>query len=170
MSNFACSRRIWLWVNFSNMLSSSIFFIVLISRNKFFVLALLWETKISGVPIKDATRWWASALHRKLGSSTRFQEMDTDIWTCFLIQIVVFVNLTVSFWTETDSKSVIAKYLKSFCSLVYLIPKESSLSKRVFRIWYTFRGWTLFTRSLHVVKCLSKMQVLLKIVSQLGQR
>ena len=70
----------------------------------------------------------------KIGSSTRFEEMDTNIGTCLPIQIVVFVSLKVSFGTQIDSKSKIAKLLKSFCSLVHLIPKESSLSKRVSRI------------------------------------
>ena len=47
-----------------------------------------------------------------------FEEMDTDNVTCFPIQFVVFVSLKVSSWTEIDSKSKIAKFLKSFRSLV----------------------------------------------------
>ena len=69
-----------------------------------------------------------------------FEETDTDIGLCFLIQVVVLVSLKVSFWTQIDSNSNNAKFLKSFCSLVYLILKESSLSKRVSRICYTFLG------------------------------
>ena len=71
---------------------------------------------------------------------------------------------------KIDSKSNIAKFFKGFCSLVCLIPKKSSLSKRVSRMCYTFLGWTFFTRSVHVVKCRSKLIVLLQKVSQLGQR
>ena len=54
----------------------------------------------------------------KLVCSTMFEEMDTDNVTCFPIQFVVFVSLKVSSWTEIDSKSKIAKFLKSFRSLV----------------------------------------------------
>ena len=108
-------------------------------------------------------------MQRKIGSSTRFEEIDTDIGTCLPIQVVVILSLKVSS-TQTDSESKTAKFLKSFCSLVYLIPKESSLSERGSRIRYTFLGQTFFTHSLHVVKFCSKLKVLLKKVSQLGQR
>ena len=57
-------------------------------------------------------------LQRKIGYSTKFEEIDTDIGTCFPIQLVVFVSLKVSSWTQMDSKSNVAKFLKSFCSLV----------------------------------------------------
>ena len=66
--------------------------------------------------------------------SKRFEEMDTDVGTCFAIQVVLFVSLQVCCWTQIDSKSNVAKFLKSFRSLVYLILKESSLSKRFSRI------------------------------------
>ena len=55
----------------------------------------------------------------KIGSSTRIGEIDTDIGTCFLIQVVVFVSLKVSSWTQIDPQSNIAKFLNSLCSLVY---------------------------------------------------
>ena len=51
----------------------------------------------------------------KNGSSTRFQEMDTEIGTCLPIHVVVFVFFKDSSWTHIDSKSNIAKFLKSFC-------------------------------------------------------
>ncbi len=70
----------------------------------------------------------------KIGSSTRFEEIYTDIGTCFPIQVVVFVSLKDSSWTQIDLKLNLAKFSDSFCSLVYLITKESSLSKRVSRI------------------------------------
>ena len=140
MSNLAFSRQLWRWVSFSKILPSLIFIVVLISRNKFFFFALLWEAKLSRTPVKDATRWWGLELQMKIGSSTRFEEIDTDIGTCFLIQVVVFVSLKSSSWTQIDSRSNIAFFFNSFYSLVYLIPNESSLSKRVSRIWYTFPG------------------------------
>ena len=85
MSNLACSRRLWRWVSFSKMLPSFIFIVVSISGNKFLFFLLLWEANLSGAPIKDATRWWGSGLHRKIDSSTRFEGLDTDIGTCFRI-------------------------------------------------------------------------------------
>ena len=54
-------------------------------------------------------------MQMKIGPSTRFEEMDTDIGTCFPIQVVVFVSRKVSSGTQIGSKSNIAKFLKSFC-------------------------------------------------------
>ena len=68
------------------------------------------------------------------GPSTRCEEMNTGSGTCFLFHVVVFVSLNVSIRTQIDLKSDFAKFLKSFCSLVCLIPKETNLSKRVSRI------------------------------------
>ena len=114
MSNLALSRRIWRWVIFCKMPPSLIFIVDLISRKKFFIFASLWELILSRAPIKDATRWWGSELQRNIASSTRFEEMDTDIGTCFRIQIVVVVPLKVSSLTQIDSKSNIVKFLKNF--------------------------------------------------------
>ena len=55
-----------------------------------------------------------------------FEEMDTEIGTCFHIQVVVFVSFKVSLWTQIDSKLKIAKFLNSFCWFVYLIPKKTN--------------------------------------------
>ena len=63
----------------------------------------------------------------KISSFSRFEEMDTENGTCFPIHFVVFVSLQVSSWRQIDSKSSFAKILKSFCSFVYLLPKEFSL-------------------------------------------
>ena len=68
-------------------------------------------------------------LQRKIGSPTRFEEMEIDIKTCFPGQVVVFVSLEISSRTQTDSMPNVAIFFESFCWLVYLIPKESSLSK-----------------------------------------
>ena len=96
--------------------------------------------------------------------------MDTDIRKGSLIQVVGIVPLKVSFWTYADSKSIFVNFSTSFCSLVYLIPIDSSLSERVPRIWYVILGKTFFTGSLHVVKSRSELNVLLKKVSQLRQQ
>ena len=77
---------------------------------------------------------------KQIDSSTRFEEMDTDINTCFPVQIIVFVSLKVSSWTQLDLKSNSAKFLKRYILPKYLKPKESSLSKSIFRTLYTFLG------------------------------
>ena len=98
------------------MLPSLSFIVVSISRKKFFIFALLREAKFSRAPIKHATRWWGSELQRKVGSgsSTRSEEIKTDIATCFLIQVILFVSLKFFSWTEIDSKSNIDKVSKNF--------------------------------------------------------
>ena len=127
MSKLACSRPLRRWLSFCKMLPSLFFFVVLISRNKFLIFVFLWEANFSGAPIRDATRWWGSEFQREIGSSSRFEELDTDIRTCFPVQVVVFGSLKVSSWTQVDSKSNFAKVLKSLCALIYLIElvKES---------------------------------------------
>ena len=127
-------------VSFSKMLPSLIFIAVSMSKNKFFIIALLWRANFSRAPIKEVTRWWGSELQRKIGSFTRFEEMETEMGICFPIQFVVSVSLKLYSCTQIDSKSNIAKFLKSVCSWVYSIAKESSLSNRVSWVWYTFFG------------------------------
>ena len=53
-----------------------------------------------------------------MGSSTRFEEVDTNIGTCFLIHVVAFVSLEVSSWTQIDSNSNISKFLEFLFSRV----------------------------------------------------
>ena len=67
-------------------------------------------------------------LQSKTGTSTRFNEMETDIGTCLSKHVAVFVSLKFSYLTQLDLNSIVAKLVKSFRLLVYLIPKESSLS------------------------------------------
>ena len=111
MSNLACSGQLWSRVSFSKMMPSLIFIVVSLSWEKFFVFTFHSEDKFSRaqIQIKDAMMCWGSELQRKIGSSTRFEEMDRDVGTCFPIQIVVFVSPKVAFWTKIYSKSNIAK-------------------------------------------------------------
>ena len=51
------------------------------------------------------------SFREKNGSSTRFEEMETEMGTCFPIHVVVFVSLEDFSWTNIDSKSNIAKFL-----------------------------------------------------------
>ena len=75
-----------------------------------------------------------------MGSVIRFDEIETDIGTCFPIHFVVSVSLYVSSLTQIDSKSKTAKFLTNFWSSFYGILKESNFSKRVPLNWYTFFG------------------------------
>ena len=67
-----------------------------------------------------------------------FDEIYTDIGTCFPIHFVVSVSLYVSSLTEIDSKSETAKFLNNFWSSLYGILKESNFSKKVSLNWYTY--------------------------------
>ena len=98
------------------------------------------KARLSRDLIENAVKWWKSELQSKNGSLRRLEEMETDIGKCFSIQVVVFKAFKILCCTQIDSKPSIAKFLKNFCWLVYFIPKESSLSKTVPWIWYTFLG------------------------------
>ena len=114
MSNLALSRRLWRWLSLSKMPPSLIFFVVSISGNKFFIFALLWEAKFPRATIKDATRWWASELQRKIGSCTRFEELDTDIGTCSFIEVVVFVSRKVFFGHKLIRSRILLSFWRVF--------------------------------------------------------
>ena len=64
----------------------------------------------------------------------RVWEMETEIGICFPFHVVVFFSSKFFSWTQSDSKSNTAQSLKSFCRLVYLILKESSLPKGISRV------------------------------------
>ena len=51
-----------------------------------------------------------------MGSSIRFDDIETEMGTCFPIQVVVCVSFSSSVGTQIDSKSKIARFLKSFLS------------------------------------------------------
>ena len=92
--------------------------------------------------------------------------METEKGICFPIHFVVSVSLKLSSCMQMDSKSNLAKFLKNVCSSVYSIPEESSFCW----VWYTFFGWAFLTRSLHVVKRRSNLNILLKKVSKSGRQ
>ena len=70
-------------------------------------------------------------MQRNIGSFTRFEEMETEMGTGFPVHFVKSVSLKLSCFTQTDSKSKKAKFLKTVCSLVKSIQKEFNLSNRV---------------------------------------
>ena len=68
-----------------------------------------------------------------MGSGIKFNEIESDMGTCFPIQVVVSVCLYESSLTQMDSKSKSAKFLKIFSSFLYGILKASNFSKSVSR-------------------------------------
>ena len=65
-----------------------------------------------------------------MGSGIKFDEIETDIGTCFPIHVVVSVCLyESSSLTQMDSTSIIAKFLNSFCSILYGMLNASIFSK-----------------------------------------
>ena len=73
-------------------------------------------------------------------SSIRFDDIETEMGTCFPIQLVVCVSFSSSVGTQIDSKSKIARFLKSFLSSETGRLNPSSFSNRVLRSSYTFFG------------------------------
>ena len=55
-------------------------------------------------------------LRTKFICSTILEETDKDIGTCLLIHIVVLVSRSLFLGTQSDSKSKLAMFLKSFWS------------------------------------------------------
>ena len=103
-SKSASSLRLWRCVSFSKMLPSLIFIVVLMSKNKLFIFALLWRAIFSRAPIREVTRWWGLELQRKIGSLTKFEEMEAEMGICFPIHFLVSVFLKLSSCTQFDSK------------------------------------------------------------------
>ena len=67
-----------------------------------------------------------------MGSGIKFDEIETDMGTCFPIHVVVSVYLyEFASLTQMDSKSNFAKFLNSFCSLLYGMLNASNFSKSV---------------------------------------
>ena len=67
-----------------------------------------------------------------MGPGIKFDEIETDIGTCFPIHVVVSVCLyEFASLTQMDSKSNIAEFLNSFCSLLYGMLNAFNSSKGV---------------------------------------
>ena len=66
-----------------------------------------------------------------MGSSIRFDDIETEIGTCFPIQVVVCVSFNSSVGTQIDSKSKIARLLKSLLSSETGRLNPSSFSNKV---------------------------------------
>ena len=79
--------------------------------------------------MRDCGSW----SHRKMGLSRTLDEIDTDMGSCFPIQVIVSVGFSSSDGTQIDSKSKIATFLNKVCSFVYSILNPSSVSNNVSR-------------------------------------
>ena len=55
-------------------------------------------------------------MQRIIAPFKRFEGMETELGICFPIHFVVLVSLKLSSCTQIESKSNIAKFLKSVCS------------------------------------------------------
>ena len=54
----------------------------------------------------------------KIGSSCKFEDIETEIGTCFPIQVVVSVTFNSSVVTQINSKSKIATLVNKLCFAV----------------------------------------------------
>ena len=70
------------------------------------------------------------SLYKKMGSSIRFDDTETEIRTCFPIQVVICVSFSSSVGTQIDLSSKIAGLLKSMLSSETGILNPSSFSNK----------------------------------------
>ena len=164
MSNLAFSRWIWRRVRFSKMLPSLVFIVVLISGNKFFIFVLFWESNFSRAPIKDAARWRRSESQRESGSFTRFEEIDTDIGTCFLSKM--FLSWRFPLGHKLIQSRLLLKFSRVFVHSWTFYRNSPDCQSEFLGFDIRSSDRHFFTRWLYVVK----LNVPLKKVSQLGQR
>ena len=74
-----------------------------------------------------------SLSHESMGLSSKLDEIDTDMGSCFPIQVIVLVGFSSSDGTQIDSKSKIATFLNKVCSFAHSILNPSSFSNNVSR-------------------------------------
>ena len=117
------SHWLCLWLSCSKILDSLILIAVSFSMNLNFICALLCVAKPSRSLIKEDTRFQGSEFQRKMGSGIMFDEIETDIGTCFPIHFVVLVPSYVSSLTQLDSKSKTVMFQNKFSSSLYGILK-----------------------------------------------
>ena len=78
------------------------------------ISALLLLASSSSASTKDTIIVLGSVLHRKIGSCNKLEEIDTEIGSCFPIQVVILVSFSSIDETQIDSKSNTAQFLNSF--------------------------------------------------------
>ena len=137
-SGLAGSLQLWRCVSFSNFVPSFSFIVFLDIWQLLFFYCFTLDSWIFNSPIKSLTRNGESELQRIFDFYARFKGTQTKIGKCFPFHFVAAVTLKLSFCTRMFSITYLAKILQTACSFVYSVPKESSLSSRVFWILYTF--------------------------------
>ena len=80
---------------------------------------------------KSKMRDFGSLSHKNMGLSSKLYEIDTDMGSCFPIQVIVLIGLNSSDDMQIDSKSKIATFLNKVCSLMYSILNPSSFSNNI---------------------------------------
>ena len=104
-----------------------------ISRNFDRISVLFFSANNSKFATKSIMRDCGSLSHKKMGLSSKLDKIDTDMGSCFPIQVIVLVGFSSSDGTQIDSKSKIATFLNKVCSFVYSILNPFSFSNTVSR-------------------------------------
>ena len=106
----------------------------------FLISSLLCSANSSRLVTKSIIKFCWSFLYKKMGSSIRFDDIKTEIGTCFPIQVVVCLSFNSSVGTQIDSKSKIVRLLKSLLSSETGRLNPSRFSNKVYWSSYTFFG------------------------------
>ena len=104
-----------------------------ISRNFDRISVLFFSANNSKFATKSIMRDCGSLSHKKMGFSSKLDEIDTDMGSCFPIQFIVSVGFSSSDGTQIYSKSKIATFLNKVCSFVYSKLNPSSFSNNLSR-------------------------------------
>ena len=79
--------------------------------------------------LANNSKFATKSIMRVCGSlSRKLYEIDTDMGSCFPIQVIFSVGFSSSDGTQTDSKSKIATFLNKVCSFVYSIVTFAQIS------------------------------------------
>ena len=101
--------------------------------NFFLISSLRFSANSPMLLTKSIIKFCGSLLYKKMGQSIRFDDIKTEIGTCFLIQVVVCVSFSSSVGTQIDSKSKNARLLKSLLSSEFGRLNPFSFSNKVSR-------------------------------------
>ena len=73
-----------------------------------------------------------SLTRKKMGLSSKLNEIDTEIGSCFPIQFTSFVGVSSSDGMQNDSKSKMATFWNKVFSLIYSIKNTSIFLNEVY--------------------------------------
>ena len=75
---------------------------------------MLCVAKPATASMKDTTKSRGLEFQRNIGMANRFEDIETDIGTCLLIQVVLSVFLKISSGIHIGSNSKTARLSKSY--------------------------------------------------------